>query len=160
MRTHKALAFGAGVAAGPFVEASSLGLRGDPTADQTDALRSALETAARRKAVLRLPKGIVRVTDLDMSGPVRIAGRPGASLQATDRATYVISVTDGPVWMHGVHMDGRFAGHRDGPALLEVRNASEVLLDSCTIRRGKGNLVNLEKCRGEVRNCLLEKAFT
>ncbi|WP_051928934.1 TIGR03808 family TAT-translocated repetitive protein [Thermopetrobacter sp. TC1] len=139
-----------------FIEAESFGVRADGgRRDQTAVLLRALKAAAYRKAVLLLPSGTIRIGNLELSAPVRMAGRPGARLLATKSADFLMHVRKGPVLLQDIELDGQHAGK---DPLLWLERVPDLRIEHCRIRRAGADGIKLDSCSGTIRECRIEAA--
>ncbi len=136
-----------------FADGRELGLTAGAGHDQSAALKRAIGKAAGLSAVLVLPPGPVLARDVEVSGPVRIVGAPGARLVCAEGGGSLLSVASGPVRLEGLAIDGRNAragGEEDG--LVTVEDCVSLKVRDCAFSGGAGNGLMLRRCHGVVED--------
>ncbi len=149
--------------AGPFaparaaperrLDARAFGLVPGAAHDQGAAFAAAVATAARRGAVLHLPPGVIRLRDVRLSGPVRLAGE-GARLSAAPGAAFALRIEGGPAHLSGISFHGGDispgAAEETG-GLVSIHDCADVRITACRFSGGAGNGLYLRHCSGLVR---------
>jgi len=150
LRSVAGLALGLGLGG---AHARAAPLRPDPTSDQSAALQSAIDAAARRGAPLVLGPGTYRASTLRLPDGAHLIGVRGAThLVLTDAASSLITAEDGArLTLSGLTFDG--AGlklpHRRGLVhLIRVRNLA---ISDCAFVGCGGDALRLQSCAGAVR---------
>jgi uncharacterized secreted repeat protein (TIGR03808 family) len=132
--------------------------------DQTQALQSAINAAARAGRPLDLPPGVFRIGTLTLRPGTVITGVAGATvLEASGLSGGPLIVARGCERLHLSHLiiDGVRAAtalSEDG-GLIDLRDCKGVTLASVTVRRSLANGIALNHCSGRISDCTIEDAL-
>lgn len=142
--------------------ASASGASLDPTrqADQTSALQAAIDRAAAKGEVLRLPAGTFRCGAIGLPSGARIAGVPGATrLLFTGGPAFLVASRAHGIILEGLVIDGASqpldAKTADG--LVALADCSDVSLRNVTVTGSLINGISLRRCSGTVTGCAVSK---
>ena len=142
--------------------ASASGASLDPTrqSDQTSALQAAIDRAAAKGEVLRLPAGTFRCGAIGLPSGARIAGVPGATrLLFTGGPAFLVASRAHGIILEGLVIDGASqpldAKTADG--LVALADCSDVSLRNVTVTGSLINGISLRRCSGTVTGCAVSK---
>ncbi|WP_240232853.1 TIGR03808 family TAT-translocated repetitive protein [Devosia lacusdianchii] len=128
------------------LDATTLGVAGDTTQDQTSALQSALDQAAAAGQTLRLPPGIIHVLGIDLPGNLAVEGVPGRTEITTLIDGSGVAIRDrGSVVLRDI-------GFASGLAALTIEASESITLERCHFRTA-GTGVAISNSGVTISNC-------
>lgn len=143
------------------VDARSLGLKPTPITtkggpDQSRRFAKAVATATTAGQPLLLPAGRYSVANIDLPSNTQIIGTPGQSiLEFAGNGTVLTTGETRNIRLSGLVIDGanRPLDPNRGDALLSVRRAFNVELNSLTITNSLLNGISLRETRATITDC-------
>lgn len=150
------------VAAVALPSAADLGLEPGSERDQSRALQTAIDEAAKRGAPLHLPPGRFRV------GPLTL--RPGTRVIAEARTTTLEFVGGGAfltgedaddVTLDGVALDGAYKALDPArtDALVSFKSSRGLTLRGLSVTNSPANGISLQTCSGSISDCTITNAM-
>jgi len=136
-------------------DADLSGLLPDVADDQSARLQQAIDAAAARGRILRLPAGHFYFSNLTLPDGARLAGIPGATVLAyTGQGHGLLAEGAQHIGLEGIRVDGanqRLGEHVRG--IVHLRGVTHVSLNQVTITGSSRYGLMLEACGGEIRSC-------
>ena len=138
------------------LDAAHFGLRPGSGDDQTRAMQSAIDTAARTRAPLMIAPGIYRAGDLKLSSGVQIIGVRGATEIVLTEGTSLLSASGADhITLSGLSLDGgkRPLGETRGLVQLEACRAVRIV--DCELAASGSHGIRLVAVDGEISGTTL-----
>lgn len=144
---------GHAVAAPPIDAATEFGVTAN-AGDQTGALQRAIDAGRDHGRPILLPGGRIAIGEITIPGGTRIEGVPGSTSLVSDgpRAVRI-------AWANGVTIDGvgfEAAVTGDGLGILEIENASDIMLRQCRFTGGPANGIAVYAASATIEGCSFE----
>ena len=130
------------------LDASSLGVQADTGQDQSQALQAAMDQAASTGQLLRLPPGVIEITELRIPGNLAVEGVPGRTELFVIAGGAGISIGASAVTLREIGFSG-------GEVALTVFASDAITLERCRFRAASVGL-GIDDAAVAVRDC----AFT
>ncbi len=118
-------------------------------ADATALLQRAIDEAQRGGRVVTIPAGVNRVSQLKISGDVRLIGASASRLVANGPSPLLTIERAQSVTIENVIFDGGDAPPSQS-GLIEVRDVADLQFVDCAIARAPGYGLRLERCGGRI----------
>lgn len=134
---------------GGMLSAREFSVEPNAARDQSRALQTALDEAARRGGHLLLEPGLYIASGLRITSSLNITGSAGHSrlVQAGPDPVLTIEGASG-VRLDGLVIDGQL--RPSGAALIEARSVRDLVIADCLIANSGNNGINLTNCSGSV----------
>ncbi len=156
-----ALAQGGDAGAGTL-SVTDFGVRPNVRVDQTKALQSAIDMAAKNGAVLNIPGGVYRTGMLTLKSNSILSGVPGQSLlKFLGEDNFLIAKSAQNIHLSGLVLEGKIAnsGNEYNSALLSADRIDGLIITRCKISGGIANGISLNKCSGHITDNEIIKAY-
>ncbi|WEK02827.1 MAG: TIGR03808 family TAT-translocated repetitive protein [Candidatus Devosia phytovorans] len=132
-----------------MLDASSEGLVGNLSDDQSELVRSILERASAAGQSVRLPTGTIRISALDLPGNVIVEGVPGQTEIAILPDGSGLRIADmASVVLRDIAISG-------GTNALTISNSSEITLERCRFSDADVG-VSLSNAGARIRDCTFD----
>lgn len=134
------------------IDAGSEGLVPGAADNQSRALQSLINAAARANQPLYLPPGRYNVSNLELPGGLRLTGVAGATRLVYGGEGHLLRAEGGQrIEISNITIDGanRWLGDY-APALVSLRGVTEAIIDGCEIVGSRKHGLQLERCGGRV----------
>lgn len=136
------------VAAQSLLDATSLGVLADSTADQSAALQRAFDSAAAAGQTLRLPASQIIVSAIEIPSSLVIEGVPGRTALVSAGTTIARITGRSDVILRDI----AFLGEGAVDSLLDINASSAIILERCSFRRAATGL-SLSDAAATIRDC-------
>ncbi|HFQ15067.1 MAG TPA: TIGR03808 family TAT-translocated repetitive protein [Rhodobacteraceae bacterium] len=170
--TPAALAAGAGTAmlasgaqaSTSAISAAAMGVRPGRRGDQSRALQTVIDTAAKTGAPVVLPSGRVRAGNVRLHSGVQLIGLPGRSvLESTGNRPILRLDNSRQVRLSGLTLDGAFrplktSGDDVRGGLVQARSCRDLRIEHCLLINSGGNGLTLEETGGAISGVTVQKA--
>jgi len=141
------------------LDAAQLGVRPGSPDDQSAALQTAIDHAARARVPLALPPGVYRAADLKLPSGAQLVGIRGATrlvLARASRSLISAGLAD-DVTLTGLDLDGDRQSLPQRRGLVHAETARGMRISGCTIRNAGGTAVMLIGCGADIAgNAILD----
>jgi len=143
-------------------DATHYGVRPGSPDDQTHALQSAIDDAARAAVPLALPPGVYRVGTLHLSNGTQLVGVRGATkLVFNGGGSMIAGEGAGRVGISGLTFDGGNIALPARHGLIHCLGGQDIRITDCEIVGSGGNAIWLEQVSGDVSgNIITDTAVT
>lgn len=136
------------------LNAAALGVMPERGTDQTRALQSAIDMAARRKLPLVLAPGRYVVGKVSLPSGMHLKAASGEAVLMLAGQGAGLQIIDGAdVRITGLTLDGAAVTGATASALVAAVNVHGLVLEDVTIRNARANGVRLERVSGRVEHC-------
>jgi uncharacterized secreted repeat protein (TIGR03808 family) len=156
-----ALAQGGNADAGTL-SVTDFGVRPNARSDQTKALQTAINTAAKNGAILHVPGGTYRTGMLILKSNTVLSGVPGQSiLKHQGDGVLLAAKLAQNIHLSGLVLEGKTAqgGNEYDSALLSAVKIKSLTVTRCKITGGIANGISLNKCSGQIADNEITKAY-
>jgi uncharacterized secreted repeat protein (TIGR03808 family) len=142
------------------IDAGAQGLRPTAPDEQGRKLNSIIARAARDNQPVFLPPGDYNVSNLDLPDGARLHGVAGATRLVYSGAGYLLRAQGARrVEISNLVLDG--GGRALGgqvPALIDMRDVGEVIIDGCEVTASAGTGIQMERCGGRIERSRISGA--
>lgn len=132
--------------------AETLGVEANGKADQTKALRKALEQAAKTGRTLELAAGSYKVSDLELPTGARLRGAGAATRLLGSGDKPILRTREaGDLVIEGLAFDAGGQGpNSETTGLVMLENCTNVAVSNCRFVQGAGSGLRLHGCSGRI----------
>ncbi|MEZ5900289.1 MAG: TIGR03808 family TAT-translocated repetitive protein [Hyphomicrobiaceae bacterium] len=138
-------------------------LKPNAAEDQTAALQSLIDEAAATGRTLRLPEGVIRISDLRLRAGTALIGNARRTVLLFNGGSACITAdnADGIV-LQGLIIDGAYKTFdvSRGEALLNISRARAIAIEDVEVRNSAGGGISLVECCGRVSRMVVSDVLS